>query len=532
LLGLFDAPVIRLAVILVLLLASMGINFAISQRRRQHDRVLADGVVGADEISGAVDEAAALRQKLATALRLMEKSRAHRGHLYQRPWYAIVGPPGAGKTTALLNAGLRFPLVNDFGPGPVKGVGGTRYCDWWFTDDAVLIDTAGRYTSRDSDAGADRAGWEAFLDLLRITRPRQPLNGVIVAIALSDITLASADGRMVHARTIRRRVRELQTRLGLRLPIYMVFTKADLIVGFSEFFDDLNSDGRAQVWGTTFDPSADESNFVDMFTRDFRVLVERLQERLIGRLQAENSASRRALIAMFPSQVASLEPLLAEFLKGAFGGYPVHLVPRVRGVYLSSATQEGRPFDRLAGILSQAFGLDQRQATNLRPETGRSYFLQSLLRDVIFGEAMMLSDPPAVERRRTLARSAGLATAALIVVASSAWLWHLRGAGLRQVSAGVPAVATYQEIASTLPLDTVSDLGWLSDFRSNPRSLPAPGSCIGTRLNVSCCRVSYGSLKRRCAKISIALIFCMRRLEPISCWATPARSIGRWCMNG
>ena len=106
---------------------------------------------------------------------------------------SIIGPPGAGKTTALLNAGLHFPLAEEMGQDAVAGVGGTRLCDWWFTDDAVLIDTAGRYTTQDSDAAVDRAGWEAFLDLLKRTRPRQPLNGVIVAIALTDIAAAPRD---------------------------------------------------------------------------------------------------------------------------------------------------------------------------------------------------------------------------------------------------------------------------------------------------------------------------------------------------
>ena len=80
------------------------------------------------------------------------------------------------------------------GQSAVAGVGGTRLCDWWFTENAVLIDTAGRYTTQDSDAAVDRAGWEAFLDLLKRTRPRQPLNGVIVAIALTDIATAPRDG--------------------------------------------------------------------------------------------------------------------------------------------------------------------------------------------------------------------------------------------------------------------------------------------------------------------------------------------------
>jgi len=75
------------------------------------------------------------------------------GYLYDLPWYVIIGPPGAGKTTALVNSGLKFPLSRGTTPAAVAGVGGTRYCDWWFTEEAVLIDTAGRYTYADSDAG-------------------------------------------------------------------------------------------------------------------------------------------------------------------------------------------------------------------------------------------------------------------------------------------------------------------------------------------------------------------------------------------
>ena len=53
--------------------------------------------------------------------------------LYELPWYTIIGAPGSGKTTALRNAGLRFPLADQMGEQAVRGVGGTRNCDWWFT---------------------------------------------------------------------------------------------------------------------------------------------------------------------------------------------------------------------------------------------------------------------------------------------------------------------------------------------------------------------------------------------------------------
>jgi type VI secretion system protein ImpL len=90
-----------------------------------------------------------------------------RRNLYELPWYVIIGPPGSGKTTALVNSGLHFPLAAQLGAGAVRGVGGTRNCDWWFTDQAVLLDTAGRYTTQDSHATVDKAAWLGFLDLLK-----------------------------------------------------------------------------------------------------------------------------------------------------------------------------------------------------------------------------------------------------------------------------------------------------------------------------------------------------------------------------
>ncbi len=93
----------------------------------------------------------------------------------------------SGKTTALLNAGLRFPLAAKMGTDPLAGVGGTRLCDWWFAEDAVLIDTAGRYTTRDSDAAADKAGWDAFLNLLKKHALAATLEWCDRGIALSDV---------------------------------------------------------------------------------------------------------------------------------------------------------------------------------------------------------------------------------------------------------------------------------------------------------------------------------------------------------
>lgn len=451
----FEDAALRLVVILAMLLGWGGANVLLDARRRHRDAMLAKGVTATSGGAAASEEAEALRGKLTTALDLLKKKIGKRGYLYEQPWYAIIGPPGAGKTTALLNSGLQFPLAEQMGQGAIAGVGGTRLCDWWFTEDAVLIDTAGRYTTQDSNTAVDRAGWDTFLDLLKNTRPHQPLNGLIVAFPLSDIARMSAAEQRANAAAIRQRINELETRLGARMPVYFVLTKADLIAGFIEFFDDLDRDKRAQVWGTTFDLA--RSDAAATFAGELRTLIERLNARLFERLQAERNPARRARIAMFPGQIASLEAPLTSFLEAACAGTPSDPAPLLRGVYITSGTQEGTPIDRLTGVLARAFGFDQTQSQTLRPQHGRSYFLERLLKNVIFGEAMLVARRSGASRRATAARVAAIALSAVLLVGGAALIWHVRSSGQREIAAAQAQLAGYEQVARPLPLDPVAD---------------------------------------------------------------------------
>lgn len=480
------SPTARIAAVLLLLLVWAAPNIWADRRRRKRERTLAEGVTTSDadaKADAAAEEVAAQREKLARALELLRRASGSRGYLYEQPWYVIIGPPGAGKTTALLNAGLRFPFAEELGQGAVHGVGGTRLCDWWFAEDAVLIDTAGRYTTQDSDEALDRAGWEGFLDLLRRARPREPLNGAIVALSVADVVAASREQRMAHARALRRRIKEIETRLRLRIPVYAILTKADLLAGFTEFFDDLDTETRGQVWGTTFaiaradaihswrrlwgmfggarsglaPMSAAALAPVAAFGREFKLLVERLNSRLLTRLQAERSPERRARLAGFPAQFASIEQPIQEFLDAAFGGSRLDPAPRLRGVYFSSATQEGTPVDRLTGLLARSFGIDQRSAPALRPVQGRSYFLRRLLQKVIFGEAMLVSRDPRAVHRRLLLRGAGFAAIALVVLIAGGLMLRARALNEAAVDQTAQALDAYDRAATAQRLDPVTD---------------------------------------------------------------------------
>jgi type VI secretion system protein ImpL len=486
LVGFLDSWIVRGVVIAAIVLVWLVTNLLLDRKRKNADKALAEGVAAITPADTArAEEVAGMRDKLTTALSLLRKASGTRGYLYEQPWYVIIGPPGAGKTTALLNAGLTFPLAAEMGQGAVAGVGGTRMCDWWFTEQAVLIDTAGRYTTQDSDAAVDRAGWEGFLDLLKRTRPRQPLNGVLVAIGASDIALATPAERLDHARAIRRRIRELTEKLGLRLPIYALFTKADLLAGFSEYFDDLDRTGRDQVWGHSFAlADGGAAGPVAGWGEALRGLIARLNLGLVDRLQAERSPDRRALLAGFPAQLASLDVALNEFLTEAFGGSRLDPAPLLRGVYFASGTQAGTPIDRLTGALARNFGVDQMRVPSLRPQQGRSYFLGGLLK-LIFNEAMLASAKPGAGRRRTLLRLAGFAGIGLLTLGLAAAMLGIRSSEMNDAARVQAALNQYEQLANGQKLDPVSDsdlstvLPLLNAARALPYGEASPGGGFG-----------------------------------------------------
>ncbi len=377
-----------------------------------------------EEEAASSEEISTLKQGLDEALAVLKKARlggktGRAQYLYQLPWYIIIGPPGSGKTTALINSGLRFPL----GAGKVRGVGGTRNCDWWFTDEAVLLDTAGRYTTQDSHEEVDRAAWRGFLDLLKKHRKRRPINGAFIAISLADLMQQSEDQRAAQALAIKQRVQELHEQFGIRFPIYVLFTKADLIAGFVEFFSELGHEQRAQVWGATLpmDDPANPRGVVEHFASEFELLERRLNDRLVARLQEERDPQRRDLIYTLPRQFASLRPVADKFLKDIFR--PSRFEERVllRGVYFTSGTQEGTPIDRLMSSLATTFGLN-RQLLSTFSGKGRSYFITRLLREVVFPEAEIAGANLRVERWRAWIQR-GAYAAALLVTVTAALLW-------------------------------------------------------------------------------------------------------------
>ena len=374
-------------------------------RRRRAEKALEQAIAP----EGPTGDGEVLGEKLQEALSVLRRSSGSSSYLYELPWYVIIGPPGAGKTTALLNSGIQFPLADTNG-GAMPGAGGTRYCDWWFAEEAVLIDTAGRYTTQDSDAEADRESWLSFLDLLKKHRPRQPVNGVIVAIGLDDLLQEDEESIAAHATAIRDRLMELYEVFRIEVPVYVLFTKADLVAGFTEFFGSFSASRRQKVWGATFRPADRREATLPRVGMEFDALLTRLSAEVTDRMNEEPDGVARIAIFGFPAQVAMLKDRVVSMLEGLFGSTRYRVNAVLRGFYFTSGTQEGTPIDQVLGAMERSFGDMGGAGVSGR---GKSYFLHDLMRKVIFAEAGWVSQDNRAVRREGILRYGAIAALVL-----------------------------------------------------------------------------------------------------------------------
>ena len=331
--------------------------------------------------------------------------RSGRDALGLLPWYVMIGPSASGKTTAIRSSGIKLPPGR---AGKVKGVGGTRNCDWWMTNDAILLDTAGRW-STDED---DRDEWLAFLDVLKRTRPKKPINGILLAIGATDLT-GSEEEIAALAGTLRERIDEVIARLDMVVPVYLMVTKCDLLSGFVETFGDLKDRERGQIWGFTLPIASEYENQVEAFAQHFDDLEDVLERHVISRMAEERRIEARERIYAFPRQFDSLRQGLIDLVSNLFDQSVYQDAPIMRGVYFTSGTQEGRPIDRVMASMAEAFGV--RPQVIAAPTTKpKSYFVRDVFQQVVFPDADVAVRSSQALRRERVTRWA-IAASALVV---------------------------------------------------------------------------------------------------------------------
>lgn len=361
-------------------------------------------------------------------------SKSGQAALYALPWYVIIGPPAAGKTTALTQSGLGFISPPGSGSSKVRGTAGTRNCDWWFSPHAILLDTAGRLATGEDD----RDEWLGFLDTLRKFRSRRPLEGVVIALSVEDLLSQSELELEETAKTLRARADEVMSRLEMVLPLYVMLTKVDLLAGFVDFWGDLGKSGRAQTWGASLGFEEELHEPEAAVGAELDVLERVLHARMLTRLGSEPLAEVRARILQFPLEFAGLRQPLTSFIAQLCHSNPYQETPLLRGFYFSSGTQTGRQLDHVLANMSRGFNLPlAAAAAQTKQPAPQSYFVTELFQKVIFPDKDLGLGSASRHKRRSIRQAvqAALVAVAVLAIVIPAALSYVENSDLAQDTA-------------------------------------------------------------------------------------------------
>ena len=417
---------IALAALLLLALVVWVIKRILA--RRAAKRVEAMVQTQADQAVAAAPSAQradteALRTRMMDAVKQIKSSRLGvlkgKAALYELPWYVIIGNPAAGKSTAILNSGLQFPF-EDNRSNVIQGIGGTRNCDWYFTTTGIVLDTAGRY----SVSVEDRMEWLTFLGLLKKNRPRAPINGVIIAVSIAELSGSKPEFAIELAKNLRQRVQEITERLEVFAPVYVLFTKADLIAGFSEFFRSLDPAERENVWGATlpFDVHA-QGDALTAFDTHFDQLAEGIKEMSLSHMAMQRGREVSPGLLTLPLEFVGIKPALRTFIATLFEDNPFQFKPVFRGFYFSSALQEGHSVHHASDRVGRQFSLSSRGHNSDEAPTGQTaFFLKDLFRKVIFSDRELVRQYSSPHQNR-LRYGVFLGAVGVLALALGLWTW-------------------------------------------------------------------------------------------------------------
>ncbi|MBL0709008.1 MAG: hypothetical protein JJW00_08175 [Sulfurimonas sp.] len=310
-----------------------------------------------------------LETKWAKSIKILHDSNLSKAHnpIYALPWVLVIGNSDAGKTSLIKHSRLSST------PSELEDATrhlGTKNCDWWFFEDAIILDTAGRYTIPIDDK-RDNAEWERFLSLLSKYRKKEPLNALVVTVSAQRLLENDKDLIQEDALNIRKRINQLMASIGAKFPVYVMVTKMDKVYGFTSFCESLPKKYQSQAMGyinESLNQHWDE------------VLDEGLSqvESKIGSLELlmiERGAKEIKELLVFSQEFSLLAPALKDFSKIVFGDNPYQKIPILRGIYFSSALNDGESSSR---FLSE-FGLSQ----NPKKPSNKAYFISDFFKTIL-----------------------------------------------------------------------------------------------------------------------------------------------------
>lgn len=257
---------------------------------------------------------------------------------YELPWYLLIGAEGSGKTTLLKNLNLELPIGTPEFEIPEEH----SKLIWRFYDGAVILEPNGPFILRENSLSSDNQDWQYLLQLLNRFRPKRPLDGIILTLPCDELTSSK---RLSHneiyerAKVIYTKLWELQNILGIKVPVYVVLTKSDVMPGFQNFVEALPLANSQEILGWSCPYSADANYLTAWVDEAFRY-IHRTLDRLRASIFTARKTQSNLIDGVFslPLEFIQLKENLQIYLDQIFKGSAYHESFFLRGIYLTGRT--------------------------------------------------------------------------------------------------------------------------------------------------------------------------------------------------
>ncbi len=416
------------------------------------------------------------------------------------PIVLLLGDVGSAKTTSILRSGLDAELLAGHAFSGDELVP-TRTLNVWLTRKTIVIDPSGLLL-RDRGALARLASHVAPSSALALKQAVSEPRAVVLCVDCEDLLKPrAAESLGAKARELREQLGALGTALGVRLPVYVLFTKMDRLQYFFDYVSNLDNEEAQQVFGITLPFAHDTGSGVyaeretQRLAEAFSTLYCSLSDRRSRYLAREHDAAKLPSIYEFPREFRKIRALVVQFLVDLCRPSQLQANPFLRGFYFTGVrpvTVAEAPVARsVAAPPPEAFNPDAtRVFRQPRPSTVEAQssaagsrrvpqwtYLTHFFPDVVLADRSALASSTSSFKTSRTRRAFSILLAALAIFLAAVWtasflLNHSLAVQTRDASAAaVQAQIGADGLVSLQGLQSLqqarSNLALLSDYKLN-----------------------------------------------------------------
>ncbi|MBR1479946.1 MAG: hypothetical protein IJ599_03570, partial [Alphaproteobacteria bacterium] len=251
------------------------------------------------------------------------------GYKYKLPWFVLLGSEGSGKSS-LMNGFTHDEIYDDeIDDAP---------CTWWFLKNGVVLDVKGSVFLPKSGLNADEKSWNIVLNMLVRYRAAKPLNGVILTIPADELygkSKLQPEEIKTRAQYVARKLNFAQSYLGMKLPVYIVVTKTDVVPGFQSFCSEIPVRNRGNMLGWSSPYAADMMYTSRMLAEGFAEFENELNNLRMEIFSQSYSTTMRDGVFVFPSELLTIKNSLEIYIDSIFKSSSVEERFYFRGFYFT-----------------------------------------------------------------------------------------------------------------------------------------------------------------------------------------------------